>query len=70
MEEEGRAVKEEMKWEKVMILIDLGIETTDKIMEEIIIVIINIMIKGTIEVEVEIGVEAEVEVGAKAIINI
>ena len=70
MDEEGRAVKEEMKWEKVMILIDLGIETTDKIMEEIIIVIINIMIKGTIEVEVEIGVEAEVEVGAKAIINI
>ena len=71
--EEGRVdVKEEMKWENIMTLIDLAknIIIIGKIMEGIII---DIMIKG-IEVEAGVGIKVGVEVGvgveAEVIINL
>ena len=74
--EEGRVdVKEEMKWENIMTLIDLAknIIIIGKIMEGIIMDIIDIMIKG-IEVEAGVGIKVGVEVGvgveAEVIINL
>ena len=74
--EEGRVdAKEEMKWENIMTLIDLAknIIIIGKIMEGIIMDIIDIMIKG-IEVEAGVGIKVGVEVGvgveAEVIINL
>ena len=74
--EEGRVdVKEEMKWENIMTLIDLAknLIIIGKIMEGIIMDIIDIMIKG-IEVEAGVGIKVGVEVGvgveAEVIINL
>ena len=76
--EEGRVdAKEEMKWENIMTLIDLAknIIIIGKIMEGIIMDIIDIIIKG-IEVEAGVGIKVGVEVGvgvgveAEVIINL
>ena len=72
--EEGRVdAKEEMKWENIMTLIDLAknLIIIGKIMEGIIMDIIDIMIKG-IEVEAGVGIKVGVEVGVEAevIINL
>ena len=68
MEEEEVDAKEEMKWEKAMIQIDLLIKNLGNIVEEVIAEIID-MRKGILEVGAEIEVEVEAEAGVEAIIN-